>query len=113
MPKIITVTEGYVYKFMCPGCEEYHTFPCNGKTLHNGHTWNFNMDMDRPTVTPSLNIAWGKEVDPNWSLPDDIPETDHFKWSGRCHSTVTDGKIFFHGDTTHGLKLQSVILPEV
>lgn len=110
--KLQTISEGYVYRFMCPGCKEWHTFWCNGKHHTNGHTWSFNMNMDAPTITPSLNISWGKEADPKSGEPEGLPPNNG--WSGRCHSVITDGKISFCNDSTHELSGQSNIdLPDV
>lgn len=96
---------------MCPGCKEAHTFPCNGKSLPNGASWSFDLNMDRPTITPSINIAWGKQADPDFEEPDD--DNSGYAWSGRCHSIVTAGKIFFAGDSTHALSGQIVDLPDI
>ena len=99
-------------KFMCPGCKEYHTFSCNGRIWpSSGATWNFNGDLESPTITPSLNIGWGKNDDPNWQEPDG--EDAGPNWSGRCHSVITNGQISFCGDCTHPLVGQTVPLPEI
>lgn len=112
MAKVVFVSEG-VYRFMCPGCKEWHTFWCNGIKHHNGATWNFDMNMDSPTITPSLNISWGKVLDPNWVEPDDVEDVKSHFWSGRCHSIITAGKISFCGDCTHDLVGKTVDLPDI
>lgn len=96
MAKIESVTDN-VYRFWCLGCKEWHTFPTNGKRLQNGATWHFNGDMENPTISPSLNISW---------------ERTEEGYSYRCHSVVTDGRIFFCTDSTHELSGLTVELPD-
>ena len=113
MAKAVWVDEKKdIAKFMCPGCQEYHTFSCNGrKWPSTGASWNFDGNLLSPTITPSLNISWGKQADPNWKEPDGDDAGPN--WSGRCHSIVTNGYISFCGDCTHSLAGQTVELPEI
>lgn len=62
--------------------------------------WTFNGDVERPTITPSIN-AWG-EFGP-----------DGDRRVKRCHSWVTDGRIQFLDDCTHPLAGQTVDLPQI
>lgn len=85
-----------IVEFKCPGCGWRHLIntdpvikPC----------WTFNGDLERPTITPSIN-AWR-----DYTAPD--------RPSERCHSFVTDGRIRFLGDCTHALAGQTVDLPEI
>ena len=72
--------------FMCPGCDS----PVRIKG------WLWNNDPDHPTFSPSVLTT----------MPDGA--------SGyRCHSFVRDGRIEFLGDCTHGLKRQTVDLPDL
>ena len=98
---------------MCPGCKEYHTFTCNGRKWQStGASWNFDGDMNFPTITPSINIGWGKEADANWQEPDG--EDAGTNWSGRCHSVIARGLISFCIDSTHWLSGKNDIpLPEI
>lgn len=72
---------GDVWHFWCPGCECAHGINA---------TWQFNGDLEKPTISPSV-LATGEK---------------------RCHSYVKDGKIQFLGDCDHVLKGQTVELPE-
>lgn len=81
--------------YKCPGCGFLHLInldPSTGKPC-----WTFNGDMEKPTLSPSIN---------SWSTKQD--GTVH----RRCHHFVKDGKIQFCGDSTHELKGQTVDLPD-
>ena len=80
----------------CPGCKSGHLFTTepflrDGKP---GPVWSFNGDVMRPTFAPSMLV--------NASRPE-----------SRCHSFVRDGQIQFLSDCWHGLKGQTVPLPDV
>lgn len=100
------------YRFNCPGCNEEHVVNVYKPRESNGAIWGFNENVDNPTFTPSINISWGKVLDPNWIAPD-VPDVDSHFWSGRCHSFVTNGMIQFLGDCTHQLANQTVPLPDI
>jgi len=75
--------------FWCPGCKGYHRIP-----FENGPvTWDFNGDVDAPTISPSIL-------------------TDGHRPERRCHSFVRSGKIQFLNDCGHELAGQTVELPE-
>lgn len=83
--------------FKCPGCGWTHVLnidPARGRPC-----WGFNGDVDRPTITPSIN-AWGQQLESG--------QVDK-----RCHSFVTDGRIQCLSDCTHDLVGQTVDLPEI
>lgn len=84
------VGEGRLFVFHCPGCNYDHPF-------HVGYaerpSWTWNGSLDKPTFSPSLVVF---KDDP----------------SMRCHSFVTDGRIMFLSDCFHGLKGQTVDIPE-
>ncbi|WP_241524097.1 DUF6527 family protein [Oceaniglobus indicus] len=82
-------------EFKCPGCGWTHIL--NTDTGHRP-AWAFNGDVDRPTLTPSIN-AWR--------------EYGGKRKTDRCHSFVTDGRIRFLDDCTHALAGQSVDLPSL
>lgn len=65
------------YNFYCPGCECYHGF---------NNTWDFNGDMEKPTVSPSL-------------LSSPV----------RCHLFIREGNIEYLTDCEH--KLAGQIVP--
>jgi hypothetical protein len=87
---------------ICPACRDIeraegyeeiageHTVPFTGATT----AWEFNGDVERPTLSPSL-----LRTAPHKSLV--------------CHSFVRDGRIEYLGDSTHALRGQTVELPEV
>lgn len=70
------------YLFFCPGCQCGHWF--------NETTWQFNGDVDKPTVSPSILVR------------DKII----------CHSFVNNGMIQFLSDCTHELAGQTVEIPD-
>ena len=83
--KVIKHNEKIVqYYFYCPGCREIHGF---------GRSWEFNGDLERPTVQPSLLRM------------DDKRET-------LCHSFIRDGRIRFLEDSKHELAGKEVDLPD-
>lgn len=83
------------YLFMCPGCECGHgiwTTESNG----NKAIWQFNGDMDKPTITPSVKVQH------HYNDKDII-----------CHSFITNGFIEFLPDCTHELAGKTVELENV
>ena len=79
--------------FECPGCQFDHHVSTDRTTRPY---WTVNDDMERPTMSPSIVVAWeyaGKKM--------------------RCHSFVRDGNIEFLDDCTHHLAGKTVILPDV
>jgi len=77
------------YMYYCPGCEQEHAFALKAA----GGNHQFNMDLDYPTVTPSL--------------------LNDFSPGKRCHSYINNGMIKFLYDCDHKLKGQNVELPEI
>lgn len=77
--------------FNCPGCNDYHQVVVESPT-----GWGWNGSLESPTFTPSVLVRM--------DFTGDIP-------SKVCHSFVTDGRIEFLGDCTHGLAGQTVDLP--
>lgn len=94
MAKVAEVQDepGY-YIFDCPGCNISHFINTNP---NYGPIWDFDKDLDNPTVSPSLLVR--------------IPWKDEIKI---CHSFVKEGKIQFLDDCTHALAGQTVDLPEM
>lgn len=78
------------FVYFCPGCKCEHAF---GLITEGGkHT--FNMNFDRPTVSPSLLANFGGT-------------------SKRCHSFITNGNIKFENDSEHALAGKIITLPEI
>lgn len=81
-----------LYLFHCPGCGYAH--PVHTITPSASRAkWDFNGDIDKPTISPSLlcNKDWP---------------------TSRCHSFIKDGRIQFLADCWHDLKGQIVEIPE-
>lgn len=95
MPKLVTdggkVIEGWM--FHCPGCHTLHRIQTD---KNHKPCWDWNGDVDNPTINPSILVRWSREG----------------KKDQRCHSFVKDGKIQFLGDCTHDLKNQTVEIPD-
>lgn len=77
------------YFYMCLGCGYEHCFALRKDGGHH----EFNMDLDKPTVFPSLL----ENRNPNRV----------------CHSFMKDGKIQYLGDCHHSLAGQTIELPEI
>lgn len=86
------------WMIMCPACDCGHLFniKANNPNGVGGHkpTWTFNGKEDSPTFRASMLVRSG--IDGKMV----------------CHSFVTDGKIEFLGDCTHGFAGQTVALPD-
>ncbi len=70
------------YAVYCPGCGRAHLY---------GDGWDFNGNLHAPTFRPALEVT----------------STDE---SFRCLSYVTDGKIRFLEESTHGLAGETCLL---
>lgn len=79
---------GLRYYFRCPACDAHHVFSAGGPKC-----WQFNGDMVKPTVSPSLLVT--KPGNPAY----------------RCHSFIKDGRIEFCGDCSHKHKGKTMELP--
>ena len=87
--------------FNCPGCECSHMIRISG--VHP--FWDWNGDLDKPTVTPSIRVTYPAN-------PDALEEFKEWRLERCCHSFVTDGKIQFLGDSTHKLAGLTVEIPD-
>lgn len=88
---VLKVLAGNRLAFWCPACDGPHAI-----RIGNGrHDWQFNGDYDRPTFIGSVLAKYqrseGHDVD------------------GVCHSNITDGRIYYHPDSTH--ELRGLIVP--
>lgn len=79
-----------LYLFNCPGCKTDHFVNTNAEF---GGAWNWNGNVDNPTVSPSLLIGSRGEVK-------------------RCHSFIRNGMIEFLNDCEHDLCGKTVEIPE-
>lgn len=85
------------HEHFCPACNHMHGFAVQ-TPFRNGARWSFNGDGERPTFSPSMNIAVGP-------FPDGRTK--------RCHYFLTDGRIQYLGDCTHSMAGQTVECPEI
>lgn len=107
--------EGCRLSFYCPGCKSSHTI-----AVGQGG-WGWNGDADRPTFTPSVLVT-GRDFSPKGRADYEAwyaagcPKSDaplaFESVATSCHSFVTDGRIQFFSDCTHGLAGQTVDLPD-
>lgn len=74
-------------KLSCPGLFPYRLIPVRGKP-----SWEWNGDVERPTLSPSILTK---------------------NQMGVCHSFVRDGRIQFLNDCTHEYAGQTLDLLEV
>jgi len=95
------------YMFRCPAG---HFHYINTK-IPNGQKakWTFNGNFEFPTFTPSVNEKTGYFVDPETKGDEDWLRDNSY----HCHFIITDGKIHFCADCSHGLAGQTVELPEM
>jgi hypothetical protein len=77
------------YLYWCEGCGWEHAFAL----VENGGHHHFNMDLNNPTITPSL--------------------LQNFNPEHICHSFIKDGNIQYLNDCWHHLKGQTVELLDV
>ena len=96
----------------CPGCDEHHAMPVTKPSNGDGVVWVFNSDEEKPTIRPSILVRSTKPISNEEARR--ILQGEHIKPIPTvCHSFITDGKIQFLSDSTHGLAGQTVELPEV
>jgi len=87
---LLRSSEGNGLLFWCPGCGHAHRIQ-HGEGP--GPRWQWNGNADKPTFTPSVLVTWSEPSGPKV-----------------CHSFVTDGRIQFLADSTHGLAGKTVDL---
>lgn len=81
----IRKTAGDRLTFWCPACKNIHSV---------NSTWEFNGDLEKPTIKPSVRVTGGE-------------------FGIVCHSYVTDGEIKYLDDSTHDMAGQTVPLGEL
>jgi len=92
-------------KFMlfCPACKCGHWF--------NDTIWQFNGDMENPTISPSLLVRSGHYAEGKTKEDCEMCKKER-KFCHICHSYVTNGKIEFLSDSTHDMAGQTVDLED-
>lgn len=85
------------WQFFCPGCKETHMFFTS---------WQFDGNMEKPTVVPSIKVTWPAN-------PQADDEYKEWRKERVCHSFIKNGIIEFCGDCTHDMKDQKVALPPI
>lgn len=76
-------------RYYCPGCKLHHTVP--------GKKWDWNCDIDYPTLSPSVKHMYTTD-----SEEDKV-----------CHYFIKNGLIEYCGDCSHDLKGQKMELPDL
>ncbi len=97
----LRATAGGGIAHWCPACKSMHIFAI-AIPLPNGARWQFDGNLVAPTFNPSMNIRWGKFVDPKCHLR-----------GGVCHYVITKGKIQYQGDCTHAMRNVTIPLPDL
>lgn len=93
------------YMFFCPGCNNGHHFRIGQNSMDPKlATWDFNMNMDKPTLSPSYLTGT--------PLRDEHSNVIKEFVGYRCHSFIKEGMIQFLSDCHHALKGQTVELPD-
>lgn len=77
----------------CP-CGDKQWIPITGEEP----IWQFNNDVNNPTLSPSIRTTWGPKENP----------TKHL-----CHVFMKEGKIQFLTDCTHEYAGQTIELSEI
>lgn len=77
------------YEYHCKGCGYTHVFALK----KDGGNHQFNMDLENPTVSPSL--------------------LNNFTPGRMCHFFIKNGRIQYLGDCWHKLKGQTIELPQI
>jgi len=75
---------GKILFLWCPGCDALHSVELE----HSPTTWNWNGDLEKPTISPSI--------------------LTHMSDVNKCHCYVRDGKWEFLSDSYHALAGQTV-----
>lgn len=93
MPKIVveSTPEGDYVRYRCPGCKHDHMVPAK--------RWNFNEDLESPTLSPSVRHF--------------IPAGENRSEKTICHYFIKNGNIEYCGDCEHDLRGQKIPLPEM
>lgn len=97
------------YNFWCEGCGCAHGVWTESANPATDARWDFNGDLVRPTVSPSLLVRYphpvGYSNDNPAPMGYDGPMTEDI-----CHSFIRDGQIQYLSDCTHHLAGQTIPL---
>lgn len=96
MAKVRDIGNG-AFAFYCHGCGHEHVYYTK-KDNPQRPCWQFNGDLNNPSFTPSLLNRWGTHV-PGYKPAGPEPV---YNDGGTCHLYVTNGKINYCNDCTHG-----------
>lgn len=109
LSKKLRSTEDNGLMFWCPGCDGAHRIQVGEGT---GPRWGYNGNPNLPTFTPSILVRGTQPITTEqhaaFMRGEKLPEPRPLV----CHSFVTDGKIQFLADCTHGLANQTVDIPD-
>lgn len=100
----------------CPACNQEHHVPVLiGEKGKKDRGWNWNGNLDSPTLSPSVKISSGKYV-PEWEkIKHRYDNAEGKKWieenSSICHFFITDGNVRYCGDCTHSYNGKIISLP--
>lgn len=104
---------GKEVNFKCPGCGCIHAMPV---LPMYSPSWEFNNDVNSPTLSPSINSRSGCYFEPDCHERDgsecDKDDPD-LQGCHVCHFFLRDGRVQFLDDCTHRLAGQTVDLPEI
>lgn len=87
--------QGHAYAailIMCPACDDLHMLPVGGDVPPGKPQWEFNGNLEAPTLSPSLLTRMGNQV---------------------CHSFLRNGIWEFLSDCTHAFAGQNTPSPEL
>jgi len=99
------------YLFHCPGCKCCHAIWTVTLNPITKGRWEFNGDIYRPTVSPSILVRGTEPITD--AQADAILRGEPFEPKQIvCHSFIREGKIQFLSDCTHELAGQTVDLPD-
>ncbi|MDY7565772.1 DUF6527 family protein [Pseudomonas sp. RTC3] len=102
LSRVLRSSADYGLMFWCPGCDGAHRIQHGAGS---GPRWGWNGNAEKPTFTPSILVSYPAN-------PDAGEEFKEWRTARICHSFVTDGRIQFLGDCTHGLAGQTVDIPD-
>lgn len=88
---VAMLSEDGLLIYHCPGCGRCHGLPTHKPFTPNGHLWQWNGSLVRPTLEPSINQPGDSRL-------------------GRCHHWLRDGVLEFLSDSEHKLAGKKVAL---
>jgi hypothetical protein len=93
------------FSWWCPACDEGHPLP---------DAWTFNGNLEKPTFSPSFKHEGLQtiKVDGKWN-GEWKRGADGEPLRYCCHYIVTDGRVAYCGDCTHGMAGQTIDMPDL